>query len=133
MIRKLLSICALAIGLAFSLSSVFDEDANDNALDSGACAWQQRSTFHGASSSTTDFFSVLGKNFRVKYTITDSDTASHFSWALYEEGNSVSWDTLEVNSPGSNTEEYDIGPRDFYFDIEASSLTSWSIEVDDCV
>lgn len=94
-------------------------------------AWHKVTTFSGANDKTTDTFSIQGDKFKIKYNAEAENEYSLLTIIIYREGSNVMTDSIMADNNLNDESIVYEGKANFYLDIGAANLKSWSIEVED--
>ncbi len=86
--------------------------------------WVTVRIFYGTEPTTTDKFHISKDVWRIKYTVEAEDTHPGFAITVSPSGQIISYD----QSGTDFTYVYD-GPGDYYLDVWAVGLDSWTIEI----
>lgn len=86
--------------------------------------WVTVRIFYGTEPTTTDKFHISKDVWRVKYSVEAGDTHPGFAITILPSGQIINYD-----QSGTEVSYVYAGPGDYYLDIWAAGLNSWTIEI----
>ena len=92
--------------------------------------WHEVTTFTGTSDKKTDTFNIQGDRFRLTYTVNPSNDYSIFYLYVYEPGSDIYTESFSLESGTEESVSYE-GSGEYYLDIKAANLNSWTVKVED--
>src|SRR3989344_2336851 len=93
-------------------------------------SWHEVMTFTGTSDKKTDTFNIQGDRFRLTYTVNHSNDYSIFYLYVYEPGSDIYTESFSLESGTEESVSYE-GSGEYYLDIKAANLNSWTVKVED--
>lgn len=93
--------------------------------------WKTIATFTGSGYGNTEDFTVLTNYWRIVYTIkAENEQYARFYAFVYPSGETRSYvASLDLRKSGTETSYVRAGPGDFWIEVLAANLQSWTIEV----
>lgn len=97
--------------------------------------WVTVKTFTAKSDKTTETFYISGAKWRINWTANaESPEFGVFGFFVYPEGETVMYvESVSHDGSGSDTTYIYQGNNSFYIKVLAANLSSWTIEVEDCI
>jgi len=98
--------------------------------------WRDVIGFTGKGDKTTAPFHISGAKWRINWTVTEAVAGMGvFGFFVYPEGETVMYVESIMHSDGSASDTTYIykGKGSFYIKVGAANLSSWTIEVEDCI
>lgn len=98
--------------------------------------WVQVGVFTGKGDKTTAPVDISGAKWRINWTAEEAvDGVGIFGFFVYPEGETVMYVESIMHSDGSASDTTYIyqGKGSFYIKVGAANLSSWTIEVEDCI
>ncbi len=96
-------------------------------------SWHLAAAFNGVGYKTTETFTIQGSRFRINYTIIHANEYGIFGAFVYPEGETIGYvSMMMLNYPQASESTICYkGPGNYYFEINAANLVSWTITVED--
>jgi len=120
---------------------IYARDASGNAVITQeftlvveAPAWHLVASFSGSTDKTTDSFTITGSKFRVRWTAVAENEFGLFILYVYKVGQNIWTESVFVtwNAAGEKSDETVVFENgNFYLEIGAANLASWSIVVEE--